>query len=130
MDQMSNRTNVNNGVPAASTPPQPQRSFSTSPKKTSRFPKKLVPIALAVLLLLVGFVAAWKFFGPDRLINGGQYQAVFLTNGQVYFGKLHQVNGEYYRLTDIYYLQVADDLQAESKDGNKEQPANNETQLI
>jgi hypothetical protein len=37
--------------------------------------------------------------------NSG-YQAVFLTNGQVYFGKLSGINGKYATLTDIYYLQV------------------------
>lgn len=33
------------------------------------------------------------------------YQSVFLTNGQVYFGKLSVFNNEYMQLTDIYYLQ-------------------------
>jgi hypothetical protein len=35
------------------------------------------------------------------------YQAVFLTNGQVYFGKLSHEDGQYATLTDIYYLQVS-----------------------
>lgn len=41
------------------------------------------------------------FFGPT-----GDWQAVFLTNGQVYFGRLKNVTSDYPELSDIYYLQV------------------------
>ncbi len=34
------------------------------------------------------------------------YQAIFLTNGQVYFGKISNPSGDYVTLKDIYYLQV------------------------
>jgi len=53
-------------------------------------------------------------------IDSNKNQAVFLTNGQVYFGKLHTLNGGYMKLTDIYYLQTtakdtsSSDLQAAS----------------
>lgn len=40
------------------------------------------------------------------MIDGNRYQAVFLTNGQVYFGKLKIQNGGYMVLSDIYYLQT------------------------
>jgi len=43
------------------------------------------------------------------VIDGNKYQAVFFTNGQVYFGKLQSLNGDYMRLTDIYYLQAKSD---------------------
>lgn len=35
-----------------------------------------------------------------------EYQAVFLANQQVYFGKLSNTNSEYVTMTDVYYLQV------------------------
>jgi hypothetical protein len=35
-------------------------------------------------------------------------QAVFLANGQVYFGKLSDPNSQYTTLKDIYYLQVVE----------------------
>jgi hypothetical protein len=31
-------------------------------------------------------------------------QAVFLTNGQVYFGKVVEYNSDYLRMNDVYYL--------------------------
>ena len=38
--------------------------------------------------------------------KGIKYQAVFLTNGQVYFGQISNPDGNYVILKDIYYLQV------------------------
>ena len=49
--------------------------------------------------------------GSNKAINTGEYQAVFLTNGQVYFGKVTNVDSSYVKLTDIYYLQVQQTVQ-------------------
>lgn len=62
-------------------------------------------------IVLVAFAAAGAWFlksqtGVAATIDSSRYQAVFFTNGQVYFGKLKAVNGDYMRLTDIYYLQA------------------------
>lgn len=46
---------------------------------------------------------------PD--IPENAWQAVFLENGQVYFGKLAERGPEYVSLTDVYYLKEASDLQ-------------------
>lgn len=46
--------------------------------------------------------------GGNVQINSDKYQAVFLTNGQVYFGKFADDGGNYIKLTDIYYLQAKD----------------------
>ena len=39
-------------------------------------------------------------------INKNEYQAVFFTNGQVYFGKLQNFDKDSMTLTDIFYLQA------------------------
>ncbi|MEK7162114.1 MAG: hypothetical protein AAB729_05510, partial [Patescibacteria group bacterium] len=39
-------------------------------------------------------------------IKSSAYNAVFLTNGQVYFGKMSEASDGYTTLKDIYYLQV------------------------
>lgn len=68
----------------------------------------LVVTVIVVLAIIAAGVFAWsKLNGsngsqPDK----GKYQAVFMTNGQVYFGKLEGLGGHYITLTDIYYLQV------------------------
>ena len=60
----------------------------------------IVAFAVTVMVLYSSSVAS--------KIDSTKYQAVFLTNGQVYFGKLQSVSGGYLRLTDIYYLQSSD----------------------
>ena len=62
----------------------------------------------AVLLfagLSLGVLLAYKS-NTNSSIDNNRYQAVFLSNGQVYFGKLHTYNGDYMKLTNIYYLQT------------------------
>lgn len=49
--------------------------------------------------------------GDFPVATGAKWQAVFLTNGQVYFGRLQNYNREYLLLQDVYYLQVAQPLQ-------------------
>lgn len=66
---------------------------------------------LIVLALVIGGVIAWKQMGSNSGVKSGQYQALFLTNGQVYFGKLSNVDDRYVKLTDIYYLQVQQAVQ-------------------
>jgi hypothetical protein len=69
--------------------------------------KRFLP--LIVILLLVLAVAGVYFF---RLPPFSQkWQAVFLTNGQVYFGHMRPSVGNYVKLTNIYYLQVTQQLQ-------------------
>jgi len=43
---------------------------------------------------------------PGKMVVANDWQAVFLTNGQVYFGKIADLNKDYVILKDIYYLQV------------------------
>src|SRR5690606_5677477 len=64
----------------------------------SRFPvflkgNILLPV-FVVFVVLVG--AVWYFWlSPESKISQNRYQAVFLSNGQVYFGKLSGLNGRY-----------------------------------
>ena len=71
--------------------------------------KLLIGIAALVLLLLGGAVYFWIVCRePAR----GGFQAVFLDNGQVYFGKITGDGEKNIILTDIYYLQANKPLQA------------------
>lgn len=78
-------------------------------------PSKTPWIILALVVLLAAAVLAFVFrdklsMGADAKVSG--YKAVFLTNGQVYFGKMSNPNGQYVTLKDIYYLQVNQPLQS------------------
>lgn len=91
-------------------------------------------VILAVVLLV--FVVAGVLF-RDRLFPSEStktttteeqaassgYQAVFLSNGQVYFGKLSGMTASYSTLKDIYYLQVTTPPAAEGSQLNQQQAA-------
>lgn len=117
---MDNINRVNRPQQSDVARPQAQRPVSpvSAPKKTGRTKKIVLAVLIVVLLALA--VAGAMFMssktGVAGTIDSGRYQAVFFTNGQVYFGKLKALNGDYMRLTDIYYLQ------AKSTDGKESNP--------
>ncbi len=68
-------------------------------------------VVVAVILIAVGAFLwrnGWKL---PTWSAGGNYQAIFLSNGQVYFGKAAHLREQYVTLTDVYYLQVNQVLQ-------------------
>ncbi len=78
---------------------------STEGKKSSGWVWVIV-----LVLLAIGF-GAWYFWGKGEgetstPITSGEYQAVFLDNGQVYFGKLDESDDDFFTLTDVFYLQT------------------------
>lgn len=64
----------------------------------------IVIIALIYLLYATKGFGIWKNAGTG--IEKSKYQAVFMANGQVYFGKLNMTGDKMATLDDIYYLQV------------------------
>jgi hypothetical protein len=87
--------------------------------------KLLAWLLVVVSVVVLGWFAS-KAFGTltaSASVKGKQYQAVFLTNGQVYFGKLSQLNSGYVKLTNIYYLQVQQTVQPkdQSSSSNNQQ---------
>jgi hypothetical protein len=76
----------------------------------------------SVVFWVLGIIAI--FFAFNVLdVNGNshlpavpqtKWQAVFLNNNQVYFGKLTDVSSSYVTLSDVYYLRTASDLEQAS----------------
>lgn len=77
-----------------------------------------IGVVVVALIILVACMLFVKSGSGDSAIKKDKYQAIFLTNGQVYFGKLSKVDDKYVELTDIYYLQVQQDVQPAEKDDN------------
>lgn len=102
--------------PVTQPAPAPVGVHQTNLKPTTRRKrvrrKHLVLFVTLVLLIAAGVFWSWWLFGrsmpfnEDTNVNSEEYQAVFLTNGQVYFGKLADLNHKYVTITDVYYLQV------------------------
>lgn len=62
---------------------------------------------IAFFIAVVAMVGFFFYrFSTNSVIDGGRYQVVFLTDNQFYFGKLHTLNGDFMKLTDIYYIQT------------------------
>ena len=80
---------------------------------------------LALVIIVAGTIFAMiNFNGNNResnLVDTSKYQAVFLNGGQVYFGNVKDLNSQYLKLDNIYYLRVNQQVQP---DGNATQNAN------
>lgn len=88
---------------------QPQGEMMPA-AKNSKAPW-IILVVVVVVLIVLGVLFRDKLFGASGASTAASgtssgYQAVFLTNGQVYFGKLAYADSDYPVLTDIYYLQV------------------------
>ena len=72
----------------------------------------LVVLILAVLVVRTQLFRAGigTLFAPSaaEVIDRSAYQAVFLTNGSTYFGKLEPQGDQWFLLTDVFYLSVSD----------------------
>lgn len=89
-------------------------------------------IACSVVIFVIGAAAivGFKIWNAKTIaseVKKDKYQAVFLTNGQVYFGKVDQVVGGYVKLREIYYLQVQQTVQP--KETTKPSTENQNQQL-
>jgi hypothetical protein len=72
-----------------------------------------VGIAVGLFLAAFFFTQWWDLTIPAA--GRGEYQAVFLANGQTYFGRYYDRIGAYSKIEDVYYLQqteAADATQA------------------
>lgn len=72
-------------------------------------------ILLALIIATVGWFIVSNPKKSETGIDTSRYQAVFLVNGQIYFGKLKDANEKSFKLTDIYYPQA----QSTSTDGKE-----------
>ncbi len=75
-------------------------------------------VLVIVLVALVAYYMMGNGFGGK---GKTEFQAVFLSNGQVYFGKVSNENGNVVTVKDIYYLRVQQAVQPKAED-DKTQP--------
>ena len=115
------------GQPTPTPAPEPTPTPTEPSGPTLGIPPVKAGLLVAGLVVVVGI--AW-YLGGDLISKpGGQvlgvssgYQAVFLVNGQVYFGKLEAATDDALVLRDIYYLKVTQALQPVSDETETQQP--------
>jgi hypothetical protein len=114
-------------------PPRPAGS-SFSPAAGGAGARKLIAIVVGVLVIVALVIGAMLFSksgnsASSAKVDTAKYQAIFLTNGQVYFGKLSDVDNGYVNIKDVYYLQVQQAVQPADTKSNSEQPKVSLTKL-
>lgn len=62
-----------------------------------------IAIAIVGFVLLFAIVRWWDFALPN--LGAARYQAVFLSNGQTYFGRYIDRIGPYVKVEDAFYIQ-------------------------
>ncbi len=114
-----NRSVVDNRKPHASDRPAPRQS---RPTRKSYEPKKLaILLSISLVVATIISVASWLFFdfynysGIDR----SRYQAVYLNNENVYFGKVEYLLNGNLLLHDVFRVQ-AGESNAEKTDNQTE----------
>lgn len=108
----TNRNPQSQPSPSASVPQQSAAAQSSRGEKARRGRGSKwgrvggLVLLLCILVLVVAALGILIFGNGDqsRFINTKKYQAVFLTNGQVYFGNIKEMGASYIRLDNIYYL--------------------------
>jgi hypothetical protein len=84
--------------------------------------KQLNQIIIMVLLLVVLGVGGFFATKQIKSKNKDARQAVFLSNGQVYFGHVSHENSKWVILKEVFYLQVQQPLQPPKDAATNEQP--------
>lgn len=71
-------------------------------------------LVMSLIFWVIGAVVLWVVVARPASafpVPASGYQAVFLSNDQVYFGKLADHDAAYVTLADVYYLRTARDLE-------------------
>lgn len=81
--------------------------------------KKIIYLIIAVVVVIVlAFVI--KNHNSSKQNNSiAMRQSVFLTNGQVYFGYLTDMDSQFLNLSDVFYLKTDEQLQAGVDNSNR-----------
>lgn len=100
--------------------PKPRSVEPAQEPKVKKSRKRwLLPVVVLAVIVLgaIGWLL-WQNVGSSAsgIIDSNKYQAVSTVDGQVYFGKVVSVSGDYVKLTDAYYLQTQIATQSENED--------------
>ncbi len=118
-------------------PKATHRSAATSQRSTAREkqPRRRVvkPILLAILavaIIVIGWLGWSSMQSTGMAIDSSKYQAVSISDGQIYFGKLSVVDNEFVKLTNAYYLQAQPADATDESKGSQQSPAQGDVKLI
>lgn len=110
------------------------------PKTKQKFP--FIGLVVILILISIALVMQWRLSqvsselsaiktamaeqkteseSAEEQFDVSKWTAIFMTGGEVYFGKVRENNQNFIKLTDIYYLRSEEDLQnINSTDANQD----------
>ena len=99
--------------------PQTDQSYQFKKRKNIRVGIFLTFIIILAVVFCITYVII-KSLDKNSFVKRSEWQAVFLNNGQTYFGKVNKENNLVVVLENIYYLQSNMNLQSSGKDLKKQ----------
>lgn len=94
-----------------------KRSLANIRNKYGRGMRIISVVLLISATLLVATLALYLSLGSDnderKYVDETKFQAVFLNNGEVFFGKIRALNNRFFTLDNIYYLQPGEKAQSD-----------------
>jgi hypothetical protein len=110
-----------NGQPQAASTGAPHHSGHSSKKTRGKGMRIISAILLISIALLVASLAFYIATGGNKseseYVKSDKFQAVFLNGGQVYFGKIRDLNEKFITMDNIYYLRVNEQVQPDANAG-------------
>lgn len=101
-----------------------------STKRQVVFLVYLIKLFLVFIVLSIVFCLVLRLFAfQSKDFSVGSYYAVFLSNGQVYFGHIQKLDGQVLSLGDVYYFRANTNLQ-DAQTKNQSDATNVELSLI
>ena len=90
-------------------------------------------LTILIIFIICSFALAYILYAsnhfPSKTNASSPYFAVFLTNGQVYFGHIQKTDSDTLILNDVYYLRANTNLQTLQQNADKKE-ANIDIALI
>ena len=88
--------------------------------KTVRFELFIVIVGSALLLSALSLWLATGNYksAESKQVNAKEYQAVFLANNQVYFGKVTDINSKFVVLKDVFYIENQNQTSSNASSSN------------
>lgn len=85
--------------------PRKERAIPTQVRTfTAKNKRRLITVAILVLGIILAATVLRFFTSGIPGVDPSRYQAVFLSDGTVYMGKLSVVDGAHYKLTKVYFF--------------------------
>lgn len=105
----------------ATPPPKPTPPPPVKKSKVGFIIGLIALVAIAIVVTGIGTMMVIKNVATSSAVKTNAYQAVFLNNNMVYFGKISDINSEYIKISDIYYLQVQGQQNGQTQAANTAQ---------